>query len=419
MNSRGRREACLLLCEDDDVFDIPPMQIDPRGLPPPILASEPGSFAQHTMHVRVPAIVRETSALNNFPADVNHALEDLASEIESGPVQFLREDAPDRAFWQEVWRDYAGRPWLEAPWYLAESYAYRRILEATRYFQPGLWQGFDPFRAKKLTELEPGVAPRLVDATLRDLPGGLRERFETLLYASLWGNRIDLSYAVSAQVGRAARLEDERANLLVDDAGRVWDFLRERPRCRVAILADNSGTELLMDLALADFLLTNGLAAQIEVHLKPQPFFVSDAMLPDVEAGVAALVRSGEKARALSRRLHAHVTNGLLRLTMHWFYTTCLFYFQLPNDLRAHLSAADLAIVKGDANYRRLLGDAHWPPAASFEQATAYFPSSFVVLRALKAEIITGLRQDQAEQLDQVDPQWRVNGKRGVVQARL
>ncbi len=45
-----------------------------------------------------------------------------------------------------------------------------------------------------------------MDITLRDLPANVRERFGVLLYASLWGNRIDLSYAVSAQIGRAARL---------------------------------------------------------------------------------------------------------------------------------------------------------------------------------------------------------------------
>jgi hypothetical protein len=292
-------------------------------------------------------------------------------------------------------------------------------LEATRYFQPGAWQGLDPFRVKKQAELKPDVAPRLVDTTLRDLPVDLRKRFEVLLYASLWGNRIDLSYAVSAQVGRAARLEDERINLLVDDAVRVWDFVSAQPRLRWIIITDNAGTELLMDLALADFLLASGLAARVEMHLKLQPFFVSDAMLSDVEAGVAALARGGDEARALSKRLHAHVTNGLLRLTMHWFYATCLFYFQLPDDLRADLSAADFVVVKGDANYRRLLGDAHWLPTASFEHATAYFPSPFVALRTLKAEIITGLRQGQAEQLQSQDPQWLVNGRRGVVQARF
>lgn len=400
------------------MFHIPPTQIDPRGLPPPIMASEPGSFARHTMQVRVPAIVRETSALNEFPADMSNALENLAREIESGAVQLLHEDTPDRVLWQEAWGDAAraGRAWLDAPWYLAESYAYRRILEAMRYFQPGPWQGFDPFRAKKLTELRPHVAPRLVDITLRDLPADLRERFETLLYASLWGNRIDLSYAVSAQVGRAARLEDERVNLLVDDAGRVWDFLRLHPRCRAAIIADNAGTELLMDLALADFLLTSGLAARIDLHLKAQPFFVSDAMPQDMKAGLDALALGGDEARALAERVRAHMADARLQLATHWFYTTSLFYFQLPDDLRAELAALDFAFVKGDANYRRLLGDAHWPPTAPFEWATSYFPSPFVALRVLKAEIVAGLRQGRVEQLNQVDPQWRVNGKRGVVQ---
>jgi hypothetical protein len=401
------------------LFHIPPFQIDRRGLPPPLLASEPGSFAQHTMQVRVPAIVRETNALNSFGPDIHAALKALAGEIASGPVRLIQEDTPDKTFWHVAWRDYAGCAWLDAPWYLAESYAYRCILEATRYFQPGPTQGFDPFRVIKLTELEPEVAPRLVDTTLRDLPADVRERFEVLLYASLWGNRIDLSYAVSAQVGRAARLEDERANLLVDDAGRVWDFLRARPRCRVAIIADNSGTELLMDLALADFLLTSDWAAQVDFHLKPQPFFVSDAMSQDVEAGLAALTLGGGEACALAERVRTHIADGRLQLGTHWFYATSLFYFQLPDDLRAELAALDFAFIKGDANYRRLLGDAHWPPTASFEQATAFFPSPFVALRTLKSELITGLHQGQAERVQAQDPQWRVNGKRGVVQARF
>jgi len=98
---------------------------------------------------------------------------------------------------------------------------------------------------------------------LRDLPADAQQRFLVLLYSSLWGNRIDLSYAVSARVGRAARLEDERINLLVDDAEHVWSFVRDRPGGRVAFLQDNSGTELLMDLALADFLLQSGLARRL------------------------------------------------------------------------------------------------------------------------------------------------------------
>ena len=404
-------------------FHIPSFHVDPNTLPPLLMNSEPGSFARHTMQVRVPAIVRETSALNHFPSDIRAALESLAREIESGPVQLLQEDAPDRDFWRQAWGDWAGRPWLDAPWYLSESYAYRRILEATRYFAPGGWQGFDPFRVKKQTELAPEAAPRLVETTLAArgsvVPSDLPTRFEILLYASLWGNRIDLSYAVSAQQGRAARLEDERANLLVDDADRVWQFISTQPRPHWIMIADNSGTELLMDLALADLLLTSGLAERIDLHLKPQPFFVSDAMPQDVEAGVAALMRGGDESHVLGRRLHAHVSGGLLRLMTHWFYSTCLFYFQLPTDLRAELGSADFVVVKGDANYRRLVGDMHWPPTTSFEQATDYFPAPLVALRALKSELITGLRAGEAERLSQIDPQWLVNGKRGLVQANL
>ena len=76
-------------------------------------------------------------------------------------------------------------------------------------------------------------------------------------------------------------------------------------------------------------------------------------------------------------------------------------------------------MVKGDANYRRLLGDAHWPPTTSFAQATGYFPAPLVALRTLKAEIIVGLRSGEAERLQTEDPAWLVNGKRGVVQASL
>lgn len=394
-------------------------QIDPHTLPPLLMNSEPGSFARNTIQVRVPAIIRETSALNEFPQDIHVALENLARELENGNVQLLCEDTPDKEFWREAWGDDAGRPWLEAPWYLSESFAYRRILEATRYFQPGPTQGLDPFRPKKLTELKPDAAPRLVEATLRDLPADSWRRFQVLLYSSLWGNRIDLSYAVSARVGRATRLEDERVNLLVDDAERVWSFIRNRPGCRVAFLEDNAGTELLMDLALADFLLQSRVAAQVDLHLKPQPFFVSDAMPQDVEAGLAALPQGGDQAGALAGRVRAYLADGRMTLKTHGFNSSCLFYFQPPQDLRAEWAALDLVIVKGDANYRRLVGDRHWPHTTSFDQATAYFLAPLVALRTLKCELALGLRPGQSEQLSAVDPQWLINGTRGVVQARL
>jgi hypothetical protein len=73
-------------------------------------------------------------------------------------------------------------------------------------------------------------------------------------------------------------------------------------------------------------------------------------------------------------------------------------------------------ISKGDANYRRFLGDAHWPPTTPFEAIVEYFPAPLVALRALKSEVIAGLAPGQAEQLQQEDPDWMVDGLRGIVQ---
>ena len=401
------------------IFEIPTSQLDHETLPPLILTSEPGSFAQRTFAVRIPRIIEETIELNSFPDDIRGALEELRSEILNGTVRGLRQETPDKAFWDGVSRSYLGRTWLDIPWYWGEAFMYRRILEATRYFLPGPTYGFDPYAAMKATEWRPDAAPELANLVLEEAPPETPARFERLLHASLWGNRTDLSYNVAAQMGRAIRLEDERSNLLVNDTEQVWEYLTQKPRRRLGIIADNAGTELLMDLALTDFILSEGLAERVDLHLKPQPFFVSDAMPDDVEAGLEALKTGGDAARALEGRLQSHLDTQRLRLRTHWHYATSLFYFQLPDDLRAELASVDLVILKGDVNYRRLVGDVHWPPTKPFEGVTAYFPAPLVALRTMKAELIVGLGTGDAERLQEGDPGWMVNGRRGLIQARL
>ncbi len=385
--------------------------------PPLILTSEVGSFAYNTLKMRVPAILRETIAANDFPAEIVAALEELYAELVGGTIRHLREEAADVAFWRSAAAPYVGRTWLDVPWYFAEAYFYRRLLEATHYFQPGLWQGYDPFLPKKRTEWAPDAAPRALDRLLAALPAEPAARFERLFHAALWGNRTDLSYMVAAHLGGVTDAAGERANLLVDDTPLVWHAITGWPPRRIIILCDNIGSELLADLALADFLLQARLAGEIVLHLKPQPFFVSDAMPGDVMEGLKALPGGGHHAAALGRRLADMLAVGRLRLAAHWAYVTSLFFFELPAELNAELAAADLVLVKGDANYRRLLGDAHWPPTTPFAQAVDYFPTALAALRTLKAELIVGLRPGQAEALAAAEGDWLVNGRRGVIQA--
>src|SRR5215467_14514342 len=59
-----------------------------------------------------------------------------------------------------------------------------------------------------------------------------------------------------------------------------------------------------------------------------------------------------------------------------------------PDDMRALLAEADLVVAKGDANYRRALGDAHWPWTTPFVDIVSYFPTPLAFLRTCKAEVI-------------------------------
>ena len=401
------------------MYDVPPCLVDPALLPPPLMTSEPGSFAYNTFKVRIPAIIDEIVSLNHFPPYILSAMQVLRDEVTDGYITALREQTADTRFWHAAAQPWSGHSWLDAPWYWAEAYFYRRVLEATRYFQPSDWSYVDPYAPQKRAELALMAAPAALRNVLTHLPQTTESIFEVLLHASLWGNRTDLSYNVASQIGPAGRVDNERSNLLVDDSSLVWEHVASQQCAHAAIITDNAGTELLMDLALCEFLLNNGIVSRISLHLKPQPFFVSDAMRKDVWDSIQALERAAEPLHSLGARLRAHLDAGRLVMQEHWFYTTSLHYYQMPVDLIEQLAAVDFVLLKGDANYRRLLGDAHWPETTNFKTATAYFPAPFVSLRTLKAELIIGLAPGQTAILHKQDPSWRTNGRRGVIQSNL
>jgi hypothetical protein len=387
------------------------------SLPPVLMTNKPGSFAYRTFAERHPRILKNIIAWNDYPAELSVALHALSDELTQGVIQPLCEEAPDQEFWNNSAREHLGKSWLDVPWYWAEAFFWRRILEAVRYFQPGEFYRRDPYARQKLGELEPDAAPRALLAVLRHLRPNATDAFQTLNHASLWGNRADLSYAeVRDDRNGKLALERERANILVDDTARVWDFL-QTPRARTDFICDNAGPELLFDLALTDFLLRVGRAEKIVWHVKPQPFFVSDTMIPDVHIALDALANSAERElQQLAARLWSALDAARFVLLDHPFWVTGLFFHAMPVDLKANIAQADMVISKGDANYRRLVGDCHWDPTTPFETAAGYFPTTLVAMRTLKAELIVGLPKGESERLQAEDPAWLVNGKRGVIQ---
>jgi len=394
-----------------------PWHSQPDGdLPPPLMTSEPGSFARQTIVQRKPQIIDQAIADNDYPASIVEALECLKQEIASQPVHPLTDDAPGVASWNHALAAHPGRTWLELPWYLAETYFYRRLLEAVGYYRPGPYQGRDPFGAAKQAQIESAVARLAPDwDALASAEPGLA--FEALLHSCLWGNRADLSNQsarLEVRGGLAAR--DERHNLLIDHTEQVRRIASGGLR-RVDFINDNVGLDLLFDLALIDLVLCRGWVERVSCHLKGSPFFVSDAMPEDVQATISQLADSSAGGvRALGERLRGYLGTGQLVLKTDPFWTSHLMFRQFPPALRDALTRSELVVLKGDVNYRRLLDDRHWPHTTSLEQAAAYFPAPFLVLRTLKGEIQVGLAPGQAEALAAEDPDWLIDGQRGLIQ---
>ncbi|MEJ5312004.1 MAG: damage-control phosphatase ARMT1 family protein [Anaerolineae bacterium] len=405
-------------------------------LPPPLMTSEPGSFARATIVERKPEIIRRVIADNAYPPEIVAALEAFRDEIAHHPIMPLGEDAPDVDFWNAHQAQHAGKTWLDVPWYFAETYFYRRLLEAVRYFQPGPWRGVDPFAPQKRAQEAAAIAQlATVWPAIEHLPPD--ERFVLLLHSALWGNRADLSnFTVKESAHRGLEAHTERSNLLIDDTEAVLAFFGQRiERMKrifssnplksvqsvdtVAFINDNVGADSLFDLALADFLLTHGWARRVVFYLKNQPFFVSDAMPEDIRLVIQQLQAAPEPTvAALGHRLHNALlpASHSLLLTTDPFWTSCLSFWDLPPALRDDLARADLRILKGDVNYRRLLDDRHWPHHTPIEAADAAFPRPYLVLRTLKGEIMVHLQPGQAESLTTADPTWLINGKRGLIQ---
>ncbi|MFF9642936.1 ARMT1-like domain-containing protein [Kitasatospora aureofaciens] len=168
---------------------------------------------------------------------------------------------------------------------------------------------------------------------------------------------------------------------------------------------------------LIDHLLADGRAAEVALYVKPQPYYVSDATTADVLASVERLrAAPSAAAGAVGGRLWRALNRGTLVIRTHPFFCAPLPYHDLPADLRAELGGAAVTILKGDLNYRRLVGDRLWPPTTPFAEAAGHFPSSVAALRTLKSDVVVGLDAGTVARLDDTGTAWRVSGRHAVIQ---
>ena len=377
--------------------------------PAMIRTDESNTFAHDTMKRRIPANIREVAALNpDYPPFILKALERLAVSVENDEaIAAFNPFLPDADVWVAGIQAHTGHSWQQTDWFFAEIAAYRHLIDTVRWWE----NGRDPFAPQKAAEMGSEALWLLLATTLELREKPIAERLVDLVHSDLWGNRVDLSFAASLAHGNTGTRDD----LLVDDSLAVVEHLLPQTG-DVHFIADNTGTELAMDLALADALLDKG--QRVTFHLKLHPTFVSDTTVPDMLVMLAAM-QSGEHGEAttqLGKRLQAALDEGRLRLAPGAFWNSPYVLREMPERLRNGFKGAALVIIKGDLNYRRMVDDALWASDTPFADVTAYFPAPLLALRTLKSDAVVGLASGLAAQLDVEDAKWRVNGKRGVIQ---
>lgn len=295
------------------------------------------------------------------------------------------------------------------------------------------WATHDPFSRQKVSTFE-SSRPAVLElaakyneliTTLKNDDGALSSRTpqeileaEKLLFTEmceicLWGNATDLSLLTSLTYediqklqGSEARKSSEK-NILVNELPAAYHVLKnaqeskgKREPRQVDIILDNAGFELFVDLILAGYLLSAGLATRIVLHPKSIPWFVSDVLpsdygnllnaLADPQAFFSTPSSSFPSAPSDENRQNAGSSSSnktkppqlsekelsdLSHLFENWtkfhqegqillrpnrFWTSSASYWNLPTsapDLYEELRASELVIFKGDLNYRKLTRD--------------------------------------------------------------
>ncbi|MFD1047556.1 damage-control phosphatase ARMT1 family protein [Kibdelosporangium lantanae] len=328
--------------------------------PPPYTLTDP--FPHSVFHRRHPVLVQRLLDAHPYGPAQRTALNALLAESLEGVITPLADPQ-----WHDWDRGHVGQPWAATPFLWAESYFYRRLLEAVGYFETGV-DPFGPFKAAELVDLS---SFSWVSSSLST---------EEALTASLYGNRADLGFQLLTAESSL------HSQLVTDDTAAVVEFL------------------------LADHLLSRG--CSVVLHVKPYPYFVSDATFTDVHD---CLRRLRDLPGGVGDRLHAAATDGPLSVRTHPFHVAPLSFADMPADLAVDLGEG-LTIFKGDLNYRRLVGDLAWEPTTSFRKAVSYLPGPAVALRILKSDVVVGA--DPAR-IDGYEEGWRTSGNYALVSAAI
>ena len=312
-----------------------------------------------------------------------------------------------------------------APFFESEVLFYHALLAQKKYFS----NRNDFFAKEKKDSLENSRDAFIKE--LNELPSPETKNsftidtFHKCIQYCLSANTSDLSQ-LNSKERFGYGVED--INLLHDDTEILFQYLKVNKKFkRFDIICDNAGKELFSDLYLAYYFLSNDIVDKVVFHLKPYPFFVSDATKEDFGFMMNAIMRHG--GTDCAAQCNNYIYEGKIEIEDDSFWAAPYCFKKMPEEskLREQLCNSDLIIVKGDLNYRRLVEDKNWPYTDSFLERTKGVFGNVPIFapRVIKSDVLVGVSEaayHTAKSSDShgapADQRFKGNGKWAVVHFR-
>jgi hypothetical protein len=415
-------------------------------IPDVIRCNVPDTWAYDTLTRRVPqGFARLYDENAEFLEKNEYVLLDL-KELEAsvragtgGALEGLTDNAPDNSIWQALLNSIpeSERNWIDCPWLLAECYHYRRVVQCFNYFETK----YDMYSLQKLQGLEDSKSFLLqmipsIYFLLKEEQPSVNAVLEVGIFSSLWGNKLDLSLwptendptstrnesNSSGKIMQTDQFQAIRPYILDDQTNEVVTHLKSLRNITghlriIDIIVDNAGYELITDFILAHILLSSKIVDKVRFHTKIHPTFVSDVTNRDCLYTIDYLKKQENPALSdFGDHLATHLENECFEFLEDFFWCQPIAFWDIPDHIEERLSGSSLVIIKGDANYRRALGDRQWSCNSDAKDILSYWQWPVVCLRILKAELACGITDEAKATAEMEDPNWMVSGKWAVVQ---
>lgn len=317
------------------------------------------------------------------------------------------------------------------PFLLAEYYFYYYLLYLY-HDKKGISDRIeDPYRAYKLSHLNNGNDNSNFDALLEAFRAMIKapatQRQDKFLIGCLNMNSIDLSQ-LEVNVK-----EFKDSNMPINDCSAFHKFMKselsndrntDNGGSIAHIITDNSGFELMSDILLGTYLLKNTKLTKVIYHIKRLPIFVSDTIMTDVDDAIEVLNHKLDGVTRYNKHVDSedrqtYFCDSIPDKQLCFEVNDCWHQETLFQDIEPFRNwntddSCALIIVKGDLNYRRLVGDFHWECSEPIKDKVAYIEKPLLIIRSLKSNVILNVSNE--ESYSHNAPDWKISGKYGIIQ---